>query len=521
MIERVEIIKGPASSLYGSDAMSGVINVITRTAPEKPTGSASTAFGTYNTRIYRLSQGTKFGKFGYFLSYNHRESDGPDTTKWILPDTTVIDTKKWEKFKDDCFEANLGYEFTPCLSLNLKTGYFQREQVMDPPDQQRYNLNLLGKYLLSEVSNLNLRASLFKYQRFFQRRETDIYHKLYEAELNYNTLIKNNLLTLGYHYCKEYHTHFKFDPNQESGTKSQLTNSFFAQDEMEFLPLSLVMGTRIDHHDKWGLVVNPNVGLLCRLTKDFKLRGSVGRAFKEPPMCHLYTVDLFQVNHWVRANPDLKPEKSWGYQLGVEYEMSENILSRVFLFRNDIKDLIEIYDTGESQMHIDFTPYPIFSYRNIAKIYTQGLEFTIQRQFSDWESVRLGYTWLESKDKETNEDLFYNPKHKLNIEFEVKVDRYDLWINLRGEYIGMRWGYYIEPGVCPGTAGEPDPKKLKSYSLAHIKVNKNIYLFPFLTKQAQAQLFISINNIFDEEYVEWGMHKMSGREFLGGIRFKF
>ena len=516
MIERVEIVKGPASALYGSDAMSGVINVITRTAPEKPIFSALASFGTFETRIYRLSQGEKMGKFGYFLSYNRRESDGPDTTKWILEDTTIVDTTRWGKFKDESYHASLGYEFAPGIRLVMKTGYFQREQVMDPPEQQRHSINLLGEWQLSNVSNLKLRGSWFKYYRFFQRREADIYHKLYEAELNYSRLVRKNLFTLGYYYCKEYHTHFKFDPLMKSGTKSQLTNSFFIQDEIEFLPFSLVMGTRIDHHDKWGTIVNPNAGLVYRLTKDLKLKGSVGSAFKEPPMCHLYTVDLFQTNRWIRANPDLKPEKSWGYQLGAEYEISENLLTRVSLFRNDIKDLIERYPTGDSLRPEPWEPlYPVYSYKNIDRAYTQGLEFMLSSQFSYWLSGRLGYTLLETKDKDKEEELYYNPRHKVNMELECEIPEYGLGINLRGEYVGKRWGWSIEPGVCPGMAPPPEETKerLESYSLVHIKINKAI--------AKHAQFFISVNNIFDEKYVEWAMQEMPGREFLGGIKLKF
>lgn len=518
MIEKIEIIKGPASSLYGSDAISGIINIMTRTAPEKPTGSASAAFGTYKNRIYRLSFGNKMGGLGYFLSYNRRESDGwPDTLIWESNGGVDTLVYIYDRFKDEGFQGSLGYEFAPLFKLVLKSGYFQQEQEENPPEQQRYSLNALGELRLSKASTLKIRGSWFKYNRLMLKAgvdTTDIQHELYEAELNYNHLVKKNLFTLGYHYCKEYHTHFKFDTLLQSGTVSQSTNSFFIQDELEFLPFSLVLGTRVDHHDKWGTVINPNIGVLYRLTKNLKLRGSVGRAFKEPPMCHLYTVDLFQANRWIVAYSDLKPEKSIGYGFGAEYGIGENLLTEVSFFRNDIEDLIETYHTGDSMRPNPWEPlYPVYSYKNIAEVYTQGIEFMLWGQISDWLSGRAGYTWLDSKNKETEQELFYNPRHKLNLELQTSVPWFDFGINLRGEYIGERWGYYIEPGLCPGLAPEPEPEMLESYWLTHIKVNKVI--------TTQVRVFFSVNNILDEKYYEWALRKMTGREFLGGIRLKF
>ncbi len=491
MIERVEVIKGPASALYGSDAMSGVINVITRATPNKLMGSATAVMGTYDTRIYKLSQGSKIGKFGYFLNYTDKESDGLEP--------------EWDKFKDRMVRASLGYNFSSIFKFALKSGYFEREQMIDPLEQKRYSLNSLWEWKTSKTSKLKLRASLFHYSRFWYKggyTEIDVNYNNYEAELNYHQSVKNlHLLTVGYNYFKEEHIFpSRFDT-------SHATNSLFAQDEMDFRPFSLTIGTRIDYHSEWGREVNPNVGLVYRLTENLKLKGSVGKAFKSPPISHLYTDDYFKRNRWLRANPDLKPEKSIGYQLGVNYR-----IIRVTYFRNDIKDLIETYDTGETKMGYDFIPYPIHSYENIAESYGQGVEFAVCGQFKEWLGGRLGYTWLDAKDKETKEELFYNPRHKLNLELEYKLRRYGLGINLRGEYIGKRYGYYVEPGGC-GCVIPDELEELASYSIVHIKVNKAITKY--------AHVFVAMKDVINGTYAEWGLKELSKTAFKSGIKLKF
>ena len=484
MIERIEVVKGPASCLYGSEAVSGVINIITKSSPKKPSFYASASLGTHDTRIYKASHGLTIDKFGYFLSYTRRESDGMD------PET--------DEFDADNLCATLSYDFTPSVKLTLQPSFYQQGDIVNEQQSETSSLNTILDWKPDELSKLSIRVSDHDFDKEWtskagmgepaQKREEE--NDKREAELLYSRPFFNiNLITLGYQYFKEEYKYYLIDD------KEQTMNSGFIQDEIDLDPFVITLGARVDHYDRWGTNFYPKAGFIYRTSDSLKFKGSIGKAFKAPNFGELYYNEFFMGGKsWIRGNPDLDPEESLGYQIGAEYR-HKNLLMQCSLFRNDLKDMIKIYTIQENYE----MGKPLWSYHNIEKAHTQGVEFNMVIDFTEKLKGKLGYTFINSEDENTGKDLTYTPEHDVTVGLNYKESKWLPHINLRGEYVGERY------------QNSENTKELDDYFLVHVKFSK-IFFKRFNT-------FLSIDNIFDKKYEEES--EMPGTEFLGGVSVNF
>jgi outer membrane cobalamin receptor len=491
MIERIEVVKGSGSALYGSDAMGGVVNIITKTAPDKPYASASAGFGSHNAQVHEASAGIKHGKIGGNVNYTYSTSDGINEIE--------------DRYTQHVVQGDIGYDFSQAASLHVKPFYSKKngrdydfEKGIDQTrNQERMGLNSEFSLKPDDKSRLTARGGVFSHDHWTADHSTDTRTDSVQTELDYTRLIMNNQnLTTGYEFNRE-----KVDDKVKKYTSnSQDTHSLFLQDEIDLDPFVVVLGVRTDKHEEWGTQTNPKASVLFRATEKLKFRGSVGTAFRAPSMTKLYA-DGWKMGPWTwHANPDLDPEESVNWQAGIEYNVSKNIMTKVSWFRNDIDNLItNRKEITRGHGRPEFDMY----FENVDEAVTQGIEFSLSGRIAKNLTAELGYTWLDTENKATGDRLLERPDHRATISFNWMIKALDLNVNLNGEYVGKR----------DFQASTKSPVvRIDDYEIVNLAFTRPV--------GKHCQLFARLDNVFDKKGIE-DEYDIDGTEFFGGIRLTY
>lgn len=470
MIERIEIVKGPGSVLYGSDAVAGVVNIITRPIPEKPLFTMSGGYGSEEISSASISYGQKIKDFGMLVSAQHEKAQ-----------------RGRYSASEDEFEARhiltkLSYDISENFNTSVGMNYDKSEWEYQIDEELRFSPSI--ELILPDTSVLKVngywnRLDMDSFSPGYSRRFGDITYT--QAETQYTRPFGHtHLATAGAEYLLR-------DIDANFADESDTVWSFYLQDEITLRPFSIVVGGRIDDHSLYGTEFNPKASVMCEISDKTRLRASAGRAFKSPTIRQLY-VFFKHGNWWNEPDPDLDPEVSWGYSAGIEQIISDKISAGLTFFRNDVKDIIIAVDTIEEIDNV-----PVRTWKNVSEAYTQGIELSVTSALIENLAVNLGYTYLDSENKELDKELPYNPHHTVNIGIDYEIKR---WL------ASLHWSttYYSE-----AFRNEMNTNEIQDYSVSNLKIIKEI------TKEITASL--DIDNIFSSDYGE------PDREWLGRIYF--
>ena len=482
MIDRIEVVKGPASVLYGSDAVAGVVNIITKAPPDRTIFDGYASYGTGDTIRAMMTLGGSFGKFHYIVGGSKNKSENMGTG-----------------YAYDGYNGRgkFEYRFSDKNSLTLTTGYFDEEG--DYLSDERYNFNLVWNLTMNRNSFLTARGYYLKSNRLDARPGRDPRtwdESTTRGEIQYVWLIGNNhLLTLGAESRYDQITYTLIE-----GTRSQRINSFYAQDEATLSRnLNLVLALRVDNHDLWGTVFVPKAGALINAGANTKIRASVGKGFVAPTLSQLYEETYYHPwggGFWLGGNPDLKPEYSWGYNLEIEHRFSHDFGIRVSFFRNDLRDMITSEKTGE---YIDGVP--VFKTVNVEKGMSQAIEVELTRNFGRNLSIAGGYTYLRTEISSTGREFPYSPHHTFDILLNYHNPKIGLNLNISGKYLGKRY------------ANTSNSQLLNEAYLVDITLSKRIY--------RGMELFASVDNLLDEKLEKESRYFRQGRTYSAGFRVHF
>jgi vitamin B12 transporter len=487
-IERIEILRGSASALYGADAMGGVINILTKTPSREPQTSASVSYGRFDTGQVSLSHRWKPGAFSYDLSVAREKSDG------YRPNS---DSKAW------IAGGELGYEIGQNSEITLGARYIDKEVGLpgtvtfpDPDDRQKDKIWLLNVGYQGQITQrfkLNFKGFHNNYRNTFNSGSQgalssgeSALHKSFATGGDLQgiwALGETHLLTAGGETIED-----RLDSSL-IGTEKATRGALYMQDEWAIVSsLTATYGLRWDYHSIYGDQLDPRVGILWRLPAAFRLRASVGRSYRAPTFNDLY----WPASGYTEGNPDLQPEKAWTYELGLERNFGKYAIVKAAGFYRDVQDLI------------NWAPGPDFVWRpsniSAAKIWGGELEMTFY-PFKGL-AIPLNYSYLYPQDESTGEPIPNKPKHMVNVGIEY-LTSFGLKTNVRGRYVQ----YYVNQTSTLN----------KDYFVLDARVAYGFKIY----QQLSGEAFLSLTNALDRDYETVEGYPMPPQSLTGGLSLAF
>ena len=522
-VERIEIVRGAASSLYGSEALGGVINVIKKHPGKMQTAVTLDWTSRQSDEGIRFDSG-KLGKWALSGSFKHMDvrEQGTDAGSNMYGKKNFFNLDgRMEMTKDkwlDVFFDYLTEDLYMKDSLTQGTDY----------DHKRFSTGVKysGRDKLGDYEMQVYYTYFDKHQRTRQRTN----HNLSSFDdMKFNSLIfdgrrsiqvaKDHLLTFGGEYRKEDYESTRIkgaNTRTLEGVTNQLGDSsmdyaaFYLQDEWLASPRWLIIPSlRWDYNSEFGNELTGKLGTTYKITKDVRFKANVGTAYRAPTASELY----FSWHHTpnakmdvqINGNPDLKPEKALNFDLGFEMEKGKTF-GKITYFHNKVDDLINI-DTVMSRLP-GFPPRMLATgtYRNIDSATMQGVELEARQALGGGFSVRGLYTYLDARDDKTGDRLKGRPYHKASLQLSYEDQKHGWNATLWNDWTaGYRYAETVGSGRMARTIS-----KDASLSILNFVVSKKI--------NDRFSAYLGIDNIFDKDSDVLGY---DGRIWRGGVNMTF
>ena len=432
-IEQIEIIKGSSSSLYGTDAIGGVVNLITTMTNDSISADISYKFSSFNTNDISMNIG-KISNKGHNLNlyFNSFNSEGYD-----LNDNPVLNTV--EPYKS----------YTGFLRHNFKKNkwsFFSSSRIYNENQDFTLDLNSYGRNIINEssintsINFQNNESHKFVFENYFTNYKNDEEYDLNQNSIDESffdqslfkseirSIFKNdvkNTLTIGLGFYSETLKRNNFYKDKVS----QNSFNYFVQYEgFIFKNTNYIFGARYDQYDEYESEFSPRFAIRTQINDNISSKISIGKGFKTPDFRQLYfnfsnsnsgysvigfnaakeiiynLQSLGQISNLIISEEEfsgnLKPESSISFNLGFNINTYKNIIFDLNFFRNQIQNLID-YKIIATKLN----GQSIFSYYNLNKVYTQGIEFnTAFRLLNDFK-INFGYQYLEAKDNEAKNQI--------------------------------------------------------------------------------------------------------------------
>ena len=450
-VERIEVVKGASSALYGSEAIAGVINIITKKANNKVNVVNNSRIGSYGEWIQHNGLNLNLGRLSSTTSFDRKTTDGWQLSKYELIKGNLVETEAMAQNQstDYTFNQKLLYNLTQQLSVYVQGSKYERE-VERPLSVGDYgycyddlSFSAGAGYLLGKDNKLMLdwNSDNFNYFNKYNQESDDFVAgdkdkqtEQLRQSLNLKgvfKLTKNHQLSAGGEYVNE---ELESEGRLPGTSADAYTLAFYAQDEMKFFEnLSLVAGARYVNHKEFGNAFTPKISAMYKL-KGFNFRGTYARGFKAPTLKELY-YHYYRRSSLYLGNPDLKPQTSDYFALSAEYIINRFSFT-VTGYQNTVDDLIDYQTIETSPEDAANGVKSTRRHYNIKKAGTKGLDLIFNMSIGGGFSIGGGYSYVDAQNKTDNIRLEGVAQNYGNIRLGYIHDwkKYQLTANLNGRF---------------------------------------------------------------------------------------
>lgn len=538
-VEKIEIVRGPSSALYGSEAMGGVLNIITKPSKEQTllTGLEHTSEDTSHWwhadtgRIgnFSMTLDARFNKINRSMLDTATESDPYGTAQtynaslnYYVNDHSYVNA--YMDYYSQHLKTDTGTPVMKPITLTTSSGKMSLSgQAMlegtgsKAYKQKNYGISWNGKtdkndwqiqaymskFNWSTTSNTKVLGSIppagmeGMFNFLLQKKNAYDFnhdeHNMWAIEGRDSLRVNDHhRVTFGAEYVKDkvagtglgsngdgVHSITENGTTKSSSEKTLSSYAAYLQDEIEYGKWFIVPAIRYDHHSAYGSHTSPKIGVTYNATDHFRIKANYGDGFKAPSVSQLYYDLAMQMGrNWVHltGNPNLKPEKSKSWDLGVEAEFGKGYGSLTY-FDNDVDNLIASIYKGKDGR------YDLYRYENVNKARIKGLENTLGYRFNDTLEFKVTSTLLDAKDTSAGKDL--TQRARLSQIYQLIYDDHKdtgwsavLWNQLDYKFV-------------TGKAWESGESVKKSYSLTNFSLTRKV--------NKDTRVYGSVQNIFDKK----------------------
>ncbi len=509
-IDHIEVLKGSASTLYGSDAQGGVINIITKKAKEDGVRTTfRTSFGNADKEKYTLYNEGKEGQVFWNVEAG-KELQGEYKDGW--------GRKVINHLNAEHYNVKLGYDLGNDSNVILNYEKYKSDYTMPsygsntktPSSGTKNNDSISLQYQAKLSDHITNQFSIYRNKTALDNtpdmnwamkmKTTGISDQVTYA-------MGNQTITGGFDWYKD-EIPYALDDTGHSVMGKHVNNlAFYLQDKIDLNnQWNITPGVRIDHHSEFGTHASPSLSIGFKQNENTNYYVNYKTFFVAPNMYQLYAGPYIGYGDTPVGNPNLKPQEGNTIEFGINHQFSNTLTGTFNIFHTHAKNII----TGDSDEH-----YNNYHYFNGGKANINGFSLTLNKEISQHWNAGIGYSYLHisklSSTHEPDQNININgylPESTLNLNVGYQTDKFNA--NLSGRGVMNRYGK--KNTVMNNYA---------NYWVWDLAAN---YQFA-----KEATLFARLNNIFDQFYTDVGSsygpedtwYSAQGRNFEVGLQFQF